>query len=160
MKRLGCIIGSLFIMAGCGSERTSLGVETVGVDTATKYPPTSDRSKVHPRRSNTGEAAAADTRVIPRLLYFTRDHCLPCEIMAPWFEAIRRAHGSALDVKEVNLDRTENRAIGHTLNVRTVPTQVYFGSGGRELHRHQGLATQKEMVGILCDLNLITCSPR
>ena len=163
MKRLVCIIVPLFITSGCGKERATVGIAPARVDTAATNPATSDRPEVSLERSSAGEAAAAASAkksAIPRLLYFTRDHCLPCEIMAPWIDAIKKRYEPALEVQEVNLDRMDNRAISQALNVRTIPTQVYVGAGGRELHRHQGLATQKEMVKVLCDLNLVACSPR
>jgi thioredoxin len=81
----------------------------------------------------------------PLLLDFTRDHCLPCEIMAPWVADISSRYAKQLGVLEINLDRTKNKKLGIYFKVRSVPTQIYIDKTGREIYRHFGMATLKQM---------------
>jgi len=57
----------------------------------------------------------------PRLLSFSKDHCLPCEIMAPWIDMIKKQYGAKIDVRDVNLDRQMHQATGRSLKVKTIP---------------------------------------
>ncbi len=82
---------------------------------------------------------------LPMLLDFTRDHCLPCEIMAPWVDELRKKHAGRVLVKEINIDRNENKELGRFFKTRSIPTQVYVDGAGREVSRHVGLATQAQM---------------
>jgi thioredoxin 1 len=82
---------------------------------------------------------------LPMLLDFTRDHCLPCEIMAPWVDELRKKHAGRVQVQEINIDRPENRELGLFFKTRSIPTQVYVDAQGREVSRHVGLATKPQM---------------
>ncbi len=80
------------------------------------------------------------------LLSFSRDHCLPCELMEPWLKNIKETYHKKVDVKEVNLDREDNLEYARLFSVMTVPTLVYLDKAGRERGRHFGLATEKQMT--------------
>jgi thioredoxin 1 len=92
---------------------------------------------------------------LPMLLDFTRDHCLPCDIMAPWVEELRKKHAERVLVKEINIDRPENRELGLFFKTRSIPTQVYVDAQGREVSRHVGLATKEQMQRTLEQLGFV-----
>jgi thioredoxin 1 len=81
----------------------------------------------------------------PMMIDFTRDFCLPCQVMAPWVAELRNAHASSLDVVEVNLDRQSSDRLALFFQVESVPTQVYLDASGRVLEVHAGTATREEM---------------
>jgi len=85
----------------------------------------------------------------PILIDFTRDHCLPCQIMAPWVDELRKKHADRVAVVEINIDRPENKSIGRFFKARSIPTQVYIDAQGREVARHVGLATKPQMERVL-----------
>jgi thioredoxin 1 len=89
------------------------------------------------------------------LLDFTRDHCLPCEIMAPWVDELRKKYAGRVQVQEINIDRAENRELGRFFRARSIPMQVYVDAGGREIGRHVGLATLPQMERTLEKLGLV-----
>ena len=97
------------------------------------------------------DAGAAPTDVSPIrlgrpvLLDFSRDHCLPCELMRPWLDELRRRHARAVEVIEVNIDRPENKALAVFFKARSVPMQVYVDADGREVSRSTGIATLAQM---------------
>jgi thioredoxin 1 len=109
---------------------------------------------VNPSSSDTGDRDRAGR---PVLLSFSRDNCLPCEIMAPWLDEIGRLYEASIDVVRINLDREASHALGRKWRIRTVPTQVYVTPDGDALYRHEGLATKKDMETILCSHRLVTC---
>jgi thioredoxin 1 len=81
----------------------------------------------------------------PMMIDFTRDFCLPCQVMAPWVAELRSAHAASLDVVEVNLDRQSSDKLALFFQVESVPTQVYLDASGRVLEIHAGTATREEM---------------
>jgi len=91
----------------------------------------------------------------PLLLDFTRDHCLPCEIMAPWVAEIRREHSRLVEVVEINIDRAGNKQLGLYFKARSIPTQVYVDRAGQQVSRHVGLATKEQMLRTLDRLGFL-----
>ncbi len=85
----------------------------------------------------------------PMLLEFTRDHCLPCTVMAPWMAELRKQHSEQIDINEINIDRPGNKELGIYFKVAKIPTQVYVDGGGVVLSRHVGLATRAQMEATL-----------
>ncbi len=81
----------------------------------------------------------------PMMIDFTKDFCLPCQVMAPWVAELRSAHAASLDVVEVNLDRQSSEKLALFFQVESVPTQVYLDASGRVLEIHAGAATREEM---------------
>jgi thioredoxin 1 len=81
----------------------------------------------------------------PLLLEFTRNHCLPCEIMAPWMKELRAKHAAQVKIIEINIDRAENKQLARYFKARSIPTQVYVDKSGRQVSRHVGLATKPQM---------------
>ena len=78
--------------------------------------------------------------------------------MAPWVDEIGARFGSVLDLEKINLDREAMSKAGIAHRVRTVPTQIYLTATGREVYRHEGIATAEEMTNVLLRHGLV--SPR
>jgi thioredoxin 1 len=85
----------------------------------------------------------------PVLVDFSRDDCLPCDLMRPWVDDLRKRHRGTVEVIEVNIDRPENRSLAVFFKARAVPLQVYLDAEGREVARNTGLATLAQMEGEL-----------
>jgi len=82
----------------------------------------------------------------PKLIDFTRDYCLPCELMRPEFEKVQRELAGRVDVVELNIDRPENQPLGMYFRIHAIPTQVYVDAQGRERRRHPGPADARLMT--------------
>jgi len=89
------------------------------------------------------QASRATAR--PMMIGFTRDYCLPCQVMKPWIAQLRREHVQWLDVVVINVDRTKNQRFAPLLGTRSVPTQLFIAPSGRIETRHEGVATLEEM---------------
>ncbi len=87
------------------------------------------------------ETVSTDSK--PMLIAFSRDHCLPCQLMDPWIEDFRVRYADRIDVAVVNIDREP--ALGSYFRVLSVPFQIYVGSDRKEFSRHVGIATFKQM---------------
>lgn len=94
---------------------------------------------------------SVDSTVLPRassrpmMIEFTRDYCLPCQVMAPWVAELQREHAADLDVVEVNIDREKNERFALFFAIQSVPTQVFVDASGNISSRHEGVASKEEM---------------
>jgi thioredoxin 1 len=159
MRRAATMTIALVVAAiGCGEDRTapfpSSTHEVVKPPDEPPTPRTPDPA-VQPAPdeerldADAGPDAGLATSPLPpgkpMLLEFTRDHCLPCEIMAPWMKELRKEHAGRVQIVEINIDRKENKPLARYFKARSIPTQVYVDERGRELSRHVGLATKPQM---------------
>lgn len=121
--------------------------ENVAQPTAAEGPPV----RKPDQQLNTDASAPSPTVVSgkPMLLEFTRDHCLPCTIMAPWMAELKKQYSEQVDINEINIDRPGNKELGIYFKVASIPTQVYVNGGGKVLSRHVGLATSAQMEATL-----------
>ncbi|MDY6973999.1 MAG: thioredoxin family protein, partial [Thermodesulfobacteriota bacterium] len=62
--------------------------------------------------------------------------CIPCKIMAPILEKMERVYRSKAAV--VFIDVWENREQAKRFGIQAIPTQIFFDSEGKEVHRHVG----------------------
>lgn len=114
-------------------------------------PPSAGASEAAPTAAEAPDAGVGRQRRPPIapgrpvLIEFTRAHCLPCEVMAPWLAELRALHAGKIDVLELDLDRAENEPIARFFGARSVPLQVYVDAAGREVARNSGLATKAQM---------------
>lgn len=139
------------ILAGCGNGAPNRPAEPPeGPPLAEAAVPEPEPAAVAAAPVDSPDAAPVDDGVeaepkLPMLLEFTRDHCLPCKLMAPWTAELREKYAGRVLIREINIDRPENRDLGAFFKARSIPTQVYVDAEGREVGRHVGLATRAQM---------------
>ena len=93
--------------------------------------------------------AQAATSSRPMMIAFSRDFCLPCQVMAPEVAELRRLHAADVDIVEGNIDRERHQPLALFFRVKSVPTQIFVEASGAIVEGHEGLATQTEMVARL-----------
>jgi thioredoxin 1 len=97
-------------------------------------------------------AGAAAITGRPRLVDLGSDKCIPCKMMAPILTQLTEDYAGVMDVEviDVRKDRTAARRYG----IRVIPTQIFYGSDGRELFRHQGFYSREEILGKWAELGV------
>lgn len=85
------------------------------------------------------------------MVFFTRDWCTPCQVMKPWLEEISAEHPE-LSVARVNLDRSDNQALGRFFRISAVPVLVFVDRQGEILARQEGTRSKKQMLRTLEEL--------
>jgi thioredoxin 1 len=127
------------------TERAKTAVRTEDKEPPSEEPADAGRGDSNAPGNNAGFSPSGK----PMLLDITRDNCLPCRIMAPWVEEIRKKYAGKADVVEINIDRPENRELEKYFEVRSVPTQIYLDAQGRVRLRHGGMSTLNEMQKVM-----------
>lgn len=79
--------------------------------------------------------------------------CIPCKMMVPVMEALRKEYPGKLKVDFI--DVFENRAAAEKYQIQSIPTQILFDASGKEVFRHIGFWPKEEIVAKLKELGLL-----
>jgi thioredoxin 1 len=81
---------------------------------------------------------------LPRLVDVGADKCIPCIKMAPILDALREDFTGQMEVTFV--DAWKNREEAGAYGVQMIPTQIFYGSDGKELYRHTGFYGRADIL--------------
>jgi thioredoxin 1 len=88
---------------------------------------------------------AAETKpALPRLVDLGAGKCIPCKQMKPILEELTRDFAGQFEV--VFIDVWENRDAGKRHGIRMIPTQIFYAADGKELARHEGFMSKKDIL--------------
>ncbi len=93
--------------------------------------------------ANTEEAPQAQVR-LPRLLDLGADKCIPCKMMAPILEGLKKEYTGRLQVDFI--DVWKNPEAGKQYGIRAIPTQIFYDLDGKEFHRHTGFMGKEDLL--------------
>ena len=97
------------------------------------------------RAEKTDVAPAATTiQRLPRLVDLGADKCIPCKMMAPILEDLKKTYVSKLEVEFI--DVWKNSGAGEQYGIRVIPTQIFFSADGKELFRHEGFFAKEDIL--------------
>ena len=88
-------------------------------------------------KSNNPQSPA---KPIPRLVDVGADKCIPCIMMAPILEELKKEYAGVLIVEFV--DVWKNPDAGRRYGIRAIPTQIFYDTSGKELYRHMGFMSK------------------
>jgi thiol-disulfide isomerase/thioredoxin len=80
----------------------------------------------------------------PTMIEFGATGCVPCDMMQPILENLRKKYPDKLNVVFVHVG--ENRILGARFGVRSIPVQVFFDKKGEEAFRHVGFYAEAEVL--------------
>lgn len=81
---------------------------------------------------------------LPRLVDVGADKCIPCIMMAPILEELKKEYAGVLDVEFV--DVWKNPQDAKQYGVRGIPTQIFYDANGKELKRHLGFISKQGIL--------------
>ena len=125
-----------------------LGVLVVAVALAvvakrrsTVCPPTAGLVEASTAKANTPLPAPTG---LPRLVDLGAGKCVPCRMMAPILEELKKAYAGRLEVQFI--DVWERREAAASYGVRVIPTQIFYDRSGKELWRHEGFFSKEDIL--------------
>ena len=90
-------------------------------------------------------AAASDaTAKLPKLLDLGATKCIPCKMMAPILEELKKEYPGRMQVEFI--DVWQNEDAGRKHGVEMIPTQIFYDANGRELFRHTGFFGKDDIL--------------
>lgn len=78
--------------------------------------------------------------------------CIPCKMMAPILEEVRRKYEGKAAV--IFIDVWKNPAPARQVGIRTIPTQIFYDRTGKEVGRHEGFLDKKSIVTVFEQLGV------
>lgn len=85
------------------------------------------------------------TAKLPKLIDLGADKCIPCKMMAPILEELKKEYAGKMNVEF--LDVWKNPDAGKQYGIEMIPTQIFFDAEGRELFRHTGFFGKEDILG-------------
>ncbi|MHC4462408.1 MAG: thioredoxin family protein [Planctomycetota bacterium] len=81
---------------------------------------------------------------LPVLLELGSQGCPPCRRMTPILNQLKTEYAGKFEIRYI--DVWANRAAGTKYGVRKIPTQIFFDKNGKELFRHVGFYSKKDIL--------------
>lgn len=89
-------------------------------------------------------AAAAKGQSLPRLVDLGATKCIPCKMMAPILEDLKKTYAGKMDVQFI--DVWANPDAGGKYGIKVIPTQIFYDAAGKELFRHEGFFSKEDIL--------------
>ena len=89
-------------------------------------------------------ADPATTAKLPRLVDLGAGKCIPCKQMKPILDELTKEYAGQFAVEFI--DVWENKDAGEKYGIRMIPTQIFFAADGKELFRHEGFFSKKDIL--------------
>jgi thioredoxin 1 len=90
------------------------------------------------------QAQVATFGAMPRLVDLGAGKCIPCKAMAPILDQLRTDYAGRLDVTFIDVWQAPDQATAYRIHM--IPTQIFYGSDGRELARHEGFMSREQIL--------------
>lgn len=81
---------------------------------------------------------------IPRLVDLGAGRCIPCKMMAPILEDLKKEYAGRMLVEFI--DVWQNPEAGKEYAIKTIPTQIFYDAKGKELLRHEGFIAKEDIL--------------
>ena len=78
--------------------------------------------------------------------------CIPCKMMAPILVKLEKEYAGKAAV--IFFDVREDMAPARRFGIRAIPTQIFFNKDGKEVYRHEGFLSEKEIVARFKDMGV------
>ena len=88
----------------------------------------------------------------PTLLEFGAAGSVPCAMMQPILDKLRKKFPAKLNVVFVHVG--ENRILGARFGIRSIPVQVFYDQKGKEVFRHVGFFAEEKILKQLAELGV------
>jgi thioredoxin 1 len=69
--------------------------------------------------------------------------CIPCKMMAPILEKMEEMYQGKAVIAFI--DVWEHREQAQRFGIRAIPTQIFFNKEGKEVYRHAGFMSEKDI---------------
>ena len=108
---------------------------------------------------NTGDPVApVATAKLPKLLDLGAGKCIPCKMMAPILEELKKEYAGRMNVEFI--DVWLNPDAGKQYGIEMIPTQIFYDAEGKELFRHTGFYGKEDILGKWKELGVdVTVKP-
>jgi thioredoxin 1 len=83
---------------------------------------------------------------LPRLVDLGSTTCIPCKMMAPILEELRKEYAGRMQVEFI--DTNVNPDAKRQYRIDLIPTQVFIDASGQEIDRHVGFISKEDILAL------------
>lgn len=80
----------------------------------------------------------------PSMIEFGSTGCVPCDMMQPILEKLKKKFPDKLNVVFVHVG--EDQMLGARFGIRMIPVQVFYDAQGKEVFRHKGFFKEEDVL--------------
>lgn len=91
------------------------------------------------------KAATAVSAQLPKLIDLGAGKCIPCKMMAPILEELKKEYAGRMDVRFI--DVWQDPEAGKAYGIDVIPTQIFYDAEGKERFRHTGFFGKEDILG-------------
>ncbi len=84
------------------------------------------------------------SKALPRLVDLGAGTCIPCKMMAPILEELKKEYAGVFNVSLIDIHKNPDQADKY--NIWVIPTQIFFDASGKELFRHEGFLSKEDIL--------------
>jgi thiol-disulfide isomerase/thioredoxin len=88
----------------------------------------------------------------PSLIEFGASGCVPCDMMQPILDKLRKTYADRLNVVFVHVG--QEKVLAARFGIRSIPVQVFYDPSGNEVFRHEGFFAEAEVNKILAKIGV------
>ncbi len=100
-------------------------------------------------REGGGVVDGTPSKSLPRLVDLGSTTCIPCKMMKPVLEELRREYEGRLSVEFI--DVMADPEAGTEYGISIIPTQIWYDASGKELMRHEGFIAKGDILTIFSE---------
>ena len=144
---LAIVVGMVVVAKQNKSSTTNTAVKnTPCICTPADFPPVSspESSAESSKEIKEIKEGGQSVEKLPRLLDLGASKCIPCKLMAPILEELKKEYAGTFNVEFI--DVWKNPAAKKEYKVMLIPTQIFFDATGKELFRHEGFLSKNDIL--------------
>lgn len=88
----------------------------------------------------------------PTMIEFGAAGCVPCDMMQPILDKLRKEFSARLNVVFVHVG--EEKVLAARFGIRAIPVQVFYDRDGKEVFRHEGFLAEPEVRKVLSTIGV------
>lgn len=89
-------------------------------------------------------ASSVEPKTLPKLVDLGAGKCVPCKMMAPILEELKKEYAGRFDV--LFIDVWQNPGVSEQYGINVIPTQIFYDAAGKELFRHEGFFSREDIL--------------
>lgn len=124
----------------------------------TEVPQTASRESASITTPQPKPEEAPKQKSLPMLLDLGADKCVPCKMMAPILDELKKEYDGRMTVSFV--DVWKNPTAKEQYGINLIPTQIFFDAAGKELFRHEGFYSKEDILAKWKELGVDLGAPK
>lgn len=93
---------------------------------------------------NSTQSSSSEQKGLPKMIDLGTTTCVPCKMMVPVMEELRKEYDGKLIVEFINT--AENPGASQEYAISVIPTQIFYDKNGNELTRHTGFIPKEDVI--------------